>query len=169
MIGMAIKAGIEAFTPFAEEGNLAAELAPEIARPVVHAYTNQNWTGYPQHLNPDFQKGPRSESGFKNTGEGWKYSTRMLNAMSGGDKHHSGYIDMFPEDLRELFDYYSGTGTQRKFISNVASTASNAASGKPTDYSKLPLARVVMGTDYDASDRFRRQENSREQKRSWER
>jgi hypothetical protein len=168
MIGMAIKAGLEAFTPFAQEGNLAATLAPELARPVVHAYTNQNWTGYPMHLNPDFQKGPRSESGFKSTGEGWKYSTRMLNAMSGGDKKHSGYIDMFPEDLRELFDYYSGTGTQRRFVTNIATTAQNAVTGKPTDYSKLPLSRVFMGTDYDAADRFRRQENRREQKRPWE-
>lgn len=169
MAAMAIKAGIEAFSPFAEEGNLAAELAPELLRPIVHAYTNQNWTGYPQHLDPQFQKGPRSESGFKNTGEGWKYSARMLNAMSGGDKHRSGYIDMFPEDLRELFDYYSGTGTQRKFITNAVTAASDAASGKPTNYSKMPLARVVMGTDYDASDKFRRQENSRESKRPWER
>jgi len=168
MIAMSTMAGVEAFSPFAQEGNLAALLAPELTRPLVHTYTNQNWTGSPVHMDPDYQKGPRSESGFRNTGEGWKYSARMLNTMSGGDKRHSGYIDMFPEDLRELFDYYSGTGTQRRFVTNATTTAQNAVGGKPVDYSRVPLARVFMGADYDSADRAHRQEKRREEKRPWE-
>jgi hypothetical protein len=169
MIAMATKAGIEAFSPFTQDANFAANLAPELVRPLVHTTTNENWTGYPIHLDQTYQRGPRSESGYRSTGEGWKYSARMLNDVSGGDKHHSGYLDFFPEDLREMFDYYSGLGTQRKFGLNVANSVENAVTGKPVDYSKLPLARVVMGTDYDAADRSRRQENRRIEKRPWER
>jgi hypothetical protein len=48
-------------------------------------------------------------------------------------------------------------------------TVENAVGEKPTDLSKVPLARVVMGTDYDAANRSRQHEKSRLEKRPWER
>lgn len=168
-IAAAIKSGVSAFSPFAEDENQVANISPELLKPLVHTYTNENWTGYPVHLDPAYQKGPRSESGYKTTGEGWKFAATMANAASGGDKRHSGYLDFFPEDLREVTKYYSGLGTLFDLSRHATETAQNAAAGKPVDYSNVPLARVVMGTNYDSSDKSRHREREKLEKRPWER
>jgi hypothetical protein len=166
MLAMTAKSGMEVLTPFGQEENLAAVAAPEMARPFIHAYTNKNYNGIPVHADPTFQKGPDSQSGRKTTGDGWKYIASAMNTASGGSKHHSGYLDFYPEDYRLMFDYV--LGSQRRFAENVSNSVTNAVGGKPTDYSHLPLSRVIMGTDYDAADRARRFERQREEKRPWQ-
>lgn len=167
MIGMMTKSGVEVMTPFGQEENKAAMLAPELARPFIHAYTNENYNGIPVHKNPDFQKGPNSESGRKTTGDGWKYIASAMNNAAGGDKHHQSALDFYPEDIRLMFDY--ALGTQRRMAENIINTGKNAVEGKAPDWSHVPLARVFMGTDYDAADRARKFERRDQAEHPWKR
>ena len=43
LMSMAWTSLLDAFTPFAGEHNLAAAATPELARPLVHIYTNEDW------------------------------------------------------------------------------------------------------------------------------
>jgi len=167
MLGIVTKAGVEVATPFGQEENLAAMLAPELTRPAIHAYTNKDWAGRPVHKEPVFQEGPNAESGRKSTGEGWKYIASGVNTVSGGDKRHSGMLDFYPEDYRLMFDYVGGS--QRRFLSNIYQTGQSIGKGEWPDATHVPLARVVMGNDYDAADRARRFERMDEEKRPWQR
>lgn len=167
MLALVTKAGIEVATPFGQESNKAAILAPELARPFIHAYTNENYNGVPVHSNPTFQKGPNSESGRKTTGDGWKYIASAMNTASGGDKRHAGVLDFYPEDLRLMFDYVGGS--QRRLLENLYATGHSAAKGESPDLTHVPLARVIMGTDYDAADRSRRYERADQERHPWKR
>ncbi len=166
-----LHSGLEVATPFGQEQNMAAMLAPELTRPLVHIWTNQDYTGRPIHQNPDFQKGPNAESGRRDigdrvrTGEGWKYIARSINGISGGSRTKSGALDFYPEDIRHIFDYVGGT--QRRLLGNVYETGKSIGSGKAPDPTHVPLERVIRGTDYDAADRAIRFERSEHQKRPW--
>jgi N12 class adenine-specific DNA methylase len=169
-LGAVLKSGLEALTPFGAEDNLVAQISPELTRPLVHAYTNENWNGIPIHKDPAFQRGPRSESGRVNTGDGWKWAAKGINEVTGGDRKHSGALDVYPEDLREVFSYYSGLDTAMRFGRNVTGFVANAAEGTPDkEPSRIPFARVVRGTDYDQADKSRRFERDRESKQPWTR
>jgi len=167
MIGMMTKSGVEVMTPFGQEENKAAMLAPELARPFIHAYTNENYNAIPVHKEPTYQKGPNSESGRKTTGDGWKYIASAMNSAAGGDKNHQSALDFYPEDIRLMFDY--ALGTQRRMAENIINTGKNAVEGKAPDWSHVPLARVFMGTDYDAADRAHRFERRDQSEHPWKR
>jgi hypothetical protein len=164
LLGMVTKAGIEVATLFGAEANLAAMFSPELARPFIHAYTNKNWNGVPVHKD-QFQNKPNAESGRKTTGDGWKYIASAMNSASGGDRRHQGQLDFYPEDLRLMFDYVAGS--QSRMIQNIYGTSSRAINGEPTEYTKIPLARVFLGNDYDAADRARRFERLDHSKHPW--
>ena len=89
------------------------------------------------------------------------------NDLTGGSAHKGGMLDMYPEDLRAIFDY--PFGAERRLVQNTAGAVSNAAEGKPTDYAHLPLSRVIMGTDYDQADKSRHFDRLREEKQPWTR
>ena len=48
-------------------------------------------------------------------------------------------------------------------------TGQSAAKGEWPDATHVPLARVIMGNDYDAADRARRFERMNEERRPWQR
>lgn len=168
-LGAVLKSGLEALTPFGAEENPVAQITPELVRPFVHTYTNEQWNGIPIHKDPAFQKGPRSESGRPTTGDGWKWTAQGINAATGGDHKHSGALDVYPEDLREVFSYYSGTDTAMRFGRNVATTLQHPIDSLIDDASHVPFARIVRGTDYDQADKSRRFERDRESKQPWTR
>lgn len=168
---MVTRSALEVLTPFGQEENLAAAVTPEVFRPIVHAYTNENYNGLPIHADPDYQKGPNSWSGKRDiggrvrTGDGWKYIAEGINAATGGSRVKSGALDFYPEDLRAMLDY--GPGTQMRLAENVQRTAENAITDKPVEWAHVPIARVVLGTDYDAADRSLLYQNLDKTKRPW--
>lgn len=172
-VSMVVKAAIEVMTPFGQEHNPAAILAPEITRPIIHIATNENFAGTPIHANPDFQKAPNSWSGRRDigdrvrTGEGWKYIAEGINAATGGSNVKSGKLDLYPEDIREVFDYFFGA--QRRMIGNVMETGKSIGAGKTPDMSHVPFLRVLMGTDFDAADRSIAYERDQKVKKPWTR
>jgi predicted RNA methylase len=166
-----VKSTLMAFTPLGEFGNLMDMITPELLRPLAHVIENKNWLGNPVH-NDMFQKGPNSESGRKPrgdympTGEGWKTAAKTLNSWTGGDAHHSGLIDRYPEDIRELTDQMFGA--QKRFGIEVGNTAGSIMKGETPKATDIPIAKVFRGIDYDQADAVARAKHRYEQKHPWE-
>jgi hypothetical protein len=156
---------ISTFTFFGEQHNLASVPAPEALRPLVEVYSNENWTGYPIHMDETFQRRPNAYSGYRTTGEGWKDAAQDLNTITDGGPMRSGYLDLYPEDLRALLDPF--IGTQLRFGTNAVNAAVKASEGQWPDPTKIPFGRVVFGTDYDAADRARGYELRDLQRHPW--
>lgn len=170
-LGMVARSGLEVLTPFGQEENMAALLAPELSRPAIYLATNEDYSGRPIHTRPEFQKGPNAESGRRDiggrvrTGEGWKYVASSVNKATGGSRTKSGWIDFYPEDYRQIFDYVGGT--QRRLGQNIYETGKSVMQGKSPDPTHVPLERVIRGTDYDAADRSIAYERSQRVKQPW--
>jgi hypothetical protein len=166
-----VKSTLMAFTPLGEFGNLMDMITPELLRPLAHVIENKNWLGNPVH-NDMFQKGPNSESGRKPhgdyvpTGEGWKNTAKFLNSATGGDAHHSGLIDRYPEDIRELTDQMFGA--QKRFGIEVGNTAGSIMKGEAPKATDIPIVKVFRGIDYDQADAVARAKHRYEQKHPWE-
>jgi hypothetical protein len=166
-----VKSTLMAFTPLGEFGNLMDMITPELLRPLAHVIENKNWLGNPVH-NDMFQKAPNSESGRKPhgdyvpTGEGWKTAAKTLNSWTGGDAHHSGLIDRYPEDIRELTDQMFGA--QKRFGIEVGNTAGSIMNGETPKATDIPIAKVFRGIDYDQADAVARAKHRYEQKHPWQ-
>ena len=126
---------------------------------------NNSWTGSHIHTTPEYQKGPRSESGFPWTQSAWKDVAKFLNYTGGGGRRHSSYFDMYPEDLEYLAKEYAGG--QVRFIENMAKVLA-PPEGKTASAADVPIARVFYGDDYDKANQALKRERKIEEKRPWE-
>jgi predicted RNA methylase len=159
------KSALEVLTPFGQEENWAAILAPEITHPLIHNYTNEDWAGRPVHSNPSFQKGPNSSTKRKSTWEGWRTVAEGINSATGGSHAKSGYLDWYPEDVQNIFDY--PFGAQRRFGQKAYETGASIAAGEAPAPNRTPLEDVFRGTDYPAADRAAQFERNDRVKRPW--
>ncbi len=145
--------------------------APELARPLVYLATNEDYAGRPIREHPDRQQGPNAESGKKDmqgrvrTGEGWKYVAKEINQLTGGSRNKSGWIDLYPEDIRQVFNYI--LGSQRRLVQNIYESGKAIYLGGMPEPTKVPLERVIRGTDYDAANRALAYERSMKAKQPW--
>ncbi|MGD0420565.1 MAG: strawberry notch-like NTP hydrolase domain-containing protein [Xanthobacteraceae bacterium] len=165
LMTMLARSAMETFTPLGSEQNLAGIATPEAFRPLVHIYTNEDWAGRPIHVDPDFQKRPNAYSPRKTTGAGWSAIAKGVNTATGGSPGKSGVLDLYPEDYREMIDQFAGT--QIRLGQNIWDTGESVAEGKWPQATKIPLERVIRGTDYDAADRARGDEARDRQKHPW--
>jgi hypothetical protein len=167
LMAMVLHSALETFTPLGSEGNLAAEFTPSTLRPLTYIYTNLDWAGRPVHKDPDFQTRPNAYSGRTTTGKGWKGLAAGVNTATGGSPGKQGLIDIYPEDYRTMLDQF--VGTQARLGQNVWDTVAAPIKGEWPDSGKVPLGRVVYGTDYDAADRARGYELRDKLKHPWKR
>lgn len=170
-VGTIVRAGVEALTPFGQAENIPATLVPELGRPVAYLASNRDAFNRQVHTNPDYQHGPNAESGKRDiggrvrTGEGWKYIASAVNKASGGSRVKSGYLDFYPEDYREIFNYVAGS--QSRLAQNVYQSGKSVAQGQMPAATTMPLERVIRGTDYDAADRSLLYQRHFDQKHPW--
>jgi predicted RNA methylase len=165
LMTMVGKSALQAFTPFGEEENIAALSTPEAFRPLVHLYTNRDWRDRPIHMDETFQKHPNAYSPRKTTGPGWSAIAQGINTATGGSRGKSGLVDLYPEDYREMIDQFAGT--QIRLGQNIWDTTAAVAQGKWPEATKMPLERVIRGTDYDTANRARYYELRDRQKHPW--
>src|SRR5436853_4688019 len=73
VLGMVVKSSLEVLTPFGQERNPVALLAPELARPLVHIATNKDWKGAQIHRDRyPSEHDPNAYLGKPDTGAGYK-------------------------------------------------------------------------------------------------
>jgi len=165
LAAMVAMSALESFTPVGAEKTLPGVVAPELLRSPVHIATNRNWSGVPIHAVPDFQKHPNSYSPRRSTGKPWSKIAQGINTATGGSPGKSGLLDLYPEDIREILDPFAGT--QLRLGENIWNTTASIAKGEWPEPTKIPLARVIRGTDYDAANRARAYELKERMKRPW--
>jgi hypothetical protein len=167
LMTMLAHSALETFTPLGSEHNIAAVAMPEMARPLVHVYTNEDWAGRSIHRDPRYQTRANAASAKKNTGAGWSALAEGINTATGGSRSKSGLLDLYPEDYRELLDQF--VGTQLRLGENVLQTVTAIGAGQLPESTHVPLARVIYGTNYDAADRARHYEQLEKRRRPWTR
>ena len=167
------KPWLSTFTQLGETGIGVHSLIPEMLQPEYDVAANSNWMGYRVHQDAAFQKGPNAYAGRKpiagrvRTGEGWKDIAQFLNWASGGDRGHSGYLDFYPEDIREVVAPF--IGTQMQFGEGLYDAGKSVANGQTPNLSKTPVVKVFTGTDYDAADRAAAGQRYWHSRHPWER
>lgn len=155
---MFVKPLVSTFSQIGEEGIGWRSAFPEVVRPGYDIGVNEDWTGKPIHNDPRYQKGPNAYDGKRDiggnvrTGEGWKWIAQALNGVSGGDARHSGYLDFYPEDIREVINAF--VGSEVNFVRRGMQVVGAGAAGEAPESSDVPVGHIFFGQDYDASDRY---------------
>jgi hypothetical protein len=162
---MVAKSFLSAFSEIGDEGLAWHNLAPSMIRPIMDIGLNKSWTGGMIHTQPDWQKAPNAESGFRFTPETWKDIAKFLNNHSGGTPRHSGYLDLYPEDVEYLMKSYFGG--QERPIEDAADIVTALKRGEPLPLTKIPIGSIFYGTDYDKADQAAARERKFDSKHPW--
>jgi hypothetical protein len=89
---------------------------------------------------------------------------QFLNDSSGGSRAKAGWLDVYPEDLEYLLGAY--LGGQQRLGSDIANVA-GAVTGQPFDRTKIPVASVFYGADYDKANAAAARERAKAAKQPW--
>ena len=128
-------------------------LAPTFGQPIISLVANENFFGrtiYSEE-NP-WSKSPRpaSELGrdrFKNL-ESW---TKALNKASGGSEFRPGAIDLNPDKMGFVFEWF--TGGAGKTIGRTQRSLRKVTEGELPEAREIPFYRIFMGQTNDYQDR----------------
>lgn len=128
-------------------------LVPTDAAPIVNIKSNTNDFGQPIHPEqPSYEApSPNSQQAFKNTSIGFRKVAEGLNAATGGDKYTSGAVDLYPGNIQQVYDYFTGgVGTSIRRVSNLV--AKIAGGDVEITGNDIPLARVFYKGQYPGAD-----------------
>ncbi len=101
-------------------GTIVRNITPTLGKPLVDIGFNENFMGTSIY-NENFPFGtpkPESQLGRRSTPEGYKAIAEFLNDVSGGSQWRSGYIDINPDVMRYMANYF--TGAAGKFVFDKA-------------------------------------------------
>ncbi|WP_328717559.1 LPD38 domain-containing protein [Halomonas elongata] len=131
-------------------------LTPTIFRSITQIGVNENFSGRPIYRE-DFPFGtptPDSSRSFRSTPEAYKGFASFLNEFSGGTDNISGEIDVSPDVMQHLVNYYGGGAWG--FVEKTADYAKRMATGEEVDRYRVPFAGRFMGsvTEYGDMQRF---------------
>ena len=128
-------------------------LAPTLGQPIISLVANENFFGRTIYSkeNP-WSKSPRpaSELGrdrFKNL-ESW---TKALNKASGGSEFRPGAIDLNPDKMGFVFEWF--TGGAGKTIGRTQRSLRKVTEGELPETRDIPFYRIFMGQTNDYQDR----------------
>jgi phospholipid N-methyltransferase len=101
-------------------GTVVRNITPTLGKPLVDIGFNENFMGtsiYSENF-PFGTPQPESQLGRRSTPEGYKAIAEFLNEVSGGSQWRSGYIDINPDVMRYVANYF--TGAAGKFVFDKA-------------------------------------------------
>jgi len=167
--GFLFNSAVGAFSPvsFSKSDDLSVQgakaLVPTAFKPIVELAVNENHFGasiYNENMPFDKSPEPDSNLGRPNTNAIFKNMSKFMNEATGGSDYVSGGIDVNPNTLEYLMEYYSGG--LGKFVNRTAATINTAKDkieGKPVDFemNKIPFVRKFVGEKnkyVDKSDYF---------------
>jgi N12 class adenine-specific DNA methylase len=166
-LAMVVKSFLSSFSQIGEDGLSWHNLAPALIRPIMDLGLNKSWTGGMIHTQPEWQKGPNAQSGFRFTDPVWKEVAQFINNHSGGTASRSGLLDFYPEDIHYLINSFFGG--QMRVGEDIAAVSSAVAKGQPIPLTKVPIGSIFYGTDYDKSDQAAQRERVHQGNHPWER
>ncbi|WP_280568300.1 LPD38 domain-containing protein [Chromohalobacter sp. 296-RDG] len=127
-------------------------ITPTIARPAAHIGVNEDFAGRPVYKeNFDFgTPEPMSSLSFGSTPEAYKDFANFLNDVSGGSEHVTGNVDVSPDVMQHLVNYYGGGAWG--FVEKSADFAKRTAMGEEVERYRTPFAGRFMGSVSEHGD-----------------
>jgi len=118
-------------------------LTPTIFRSITQIGVNEKFSGRPIYMEEE-QHGttsPDSSRSFRGTPEAYKSFAQFLNSW-GGSEYRSGYIDINPDVMQHLVNYYGGGAWG--FVEKSADFAKRTVSGEEVERYRVPFAGRFM-------------------------
>lgn len=146
------KAAIGSFFPIgvAESESLAGSItrtvAPTVLKPLVDFGYNENfWASeiYRENYRYGTPK-PESSLSKRSTSPVWKGLAEFMNEATGGNLQMDGAVDINPDKMGYLFDYF--TGSAGNFVDRSITVASKLANGQEIEDREIPFFRKVSGS-----------------------
>jgi len=149
--------GWESFNPLGGSSTLIGHFLPTVAQPFADIAANRNYFGQPivPTQSPFGAPKPNSQLAWKDTPEGYKALAQGLNAASGGDSVRPGGIDMSPESIKYIVNFFAGSvgGTIDRFktlglraLSDAGALPESLAPKGDLTVNAIPFARRVLGS-----------------------
>ncbi|NWO10145.1 hypothetical protein HLV40_07010 [Chromohalobacter salexigens] len=131
-------------------------LTPTIFRSITQVGVNENFAGSPIYRE-DFPFGtptPDSSRSFRSTPEAYQGFAKFLNEFTGGTSNISGAIDVNPDVMQHLVNYYGGGAWG--FVEKTADFAKRVATGEEVERYRVPFAGRFSGnvSEYGDMQRF---------------
>ncbi|MBW5800689.1 LPD38 domain-containing protein [Halomonas elongata] len=135
---------------------LLKNVTPTVMRSATHIGVNEDFAGRPVYKE-NFDGGtpkPLSSLSFSSTPESYKDFTRFLNDVSGGSEHVTGNVDISPDVMQHLINYFGGGAWG--FVEKTADFAKRSVTGEEVDRYRVPFAGRFMGSvnEYGDMQRF---------------
>lgn len=140
--------------------NPVGDFTPSVMTPFFQIARNETAFGGP--IYPDYKKdGPASQQFYDATeGSVYERATRLANEATGGNEFRAGLVDINPEKLEHVVEFFGGGAL--RFLTDTVDTVSAAADGGPAQPAdKLPIVRAFYGKLRDEYQTSRFYENER--------
>ena len=160
MVGSAIG---NAFNPLGSSASWLQTITPTIGRWATDLSLNKNFFGAPIMKEEKFGV-PKAKAHqyFKSTSEQSKQIAQTLNDLTGGSKYQPGMIDISPDLMDYVAEYFTGSAGRQ--INQLISVASKVATKKEVSVRSIPVVRRFLGevpefqnvqTFYEHSDKLK--------------
>ncbi|MFA5240626.1 MAG: LPD38 domain-containing protein, partial [Phycisphaerae bacterium] len=110
-IGMdVVDSMLDAFNPIGGSQGVVQSLTPTMVKPAVELYANKNWLGNP--IKPEqmpWDVRPESQMAFQSVSKPSKMIAEKLNSATGGDEMTPGTIDISPETIDHVAQFFTGS------------------------------------------------------------
>ncbi|WP_163650702.1 LPD38 domain-containing protein [Modicisalibacter sp. 'Wilcox'] len=120
-------------------------LTPTLARSITHIGINEDFAGrsiYKKNFRTGTPK-PQSSLSFRGTPEAYQQIAQFLNEVSGGSEYRSGKIDVSPDVLQHLVNFYGGGAWG--FVEKSADYVKRKVEGEEVKRYRVPFAGRFMG------------------------
>ncbi|MGQ0335673.1 LPD38 domain-containing protein [Halomonas elongata] len=135
---------------------LLKNLTPTLFRSIAHVGVNEDFSGRPVYRE-EFPFGtptPDSSRAFRSTPEAYKGFANFLNEFTGGTDNISGAVDVSPDVMQHLVNYFGGGAWG--FVEKSADFSKRSMTGEEVDRYRVPFAGRFMGSvnEYGDMQRF---------------
>lgn len=149
--GNIIGALIGSFMPVDPGGSFVQWISPTIADPFVQIGENKDWKGSPiAPMRFPGDLSPEAGRHWKSTHPAAIELAHALNRLTGGNDFRSGAIDVSPEHIEHLTEFF--TGGAGAFVVRSSKTIKGLTDGEIMLH-EVPFARRVAGTTNDYANR----------------
>jgi len=160
---------LDNFNPLGASKSLLQTISPTIITPITDYALNMDYSGRPIMPTPspfDATPPPNSQRYWSNVGGIAKSVSQKINELTGGNEVRAGAIDISPETLGQVYDFF--TGSAGKFVERLATlprTALKASQGEMNwadVVGEIPMTRKVYGAVPSYVDTIRYQDLRKE-------
>jgi len=141
-----VTTAMNSFNPIGGGPTIWHQISPTFTDPAIDLLSNQNWFGGPiyPHVYDPRRPPPDSQLYFNSAREPSKWITKKINEAFGGNTvRSSGPMDISPETLDHMFDFFAGGAGM--FWGRVTDLPMKMLAGEEIETKDIPFLRKVYG------------------------